>query len=67
MNETAWMKIHSLESKIQYLQDERNSKPEQVNAKHAWDMILCYILRELSDVKEILMKEESKKGKNENQ
>ncbi len=55
----AWGKIHSLQCKIQYLQDERSNRGEQVSAKHAWDMILFYILRELSDVKELIKEEVS--------
>lgn len=55
----AWEKLHRLECQIDYLQRERDSLPEQVNAKHAWDMILCHILRELSDVKELIKEEVS--------
>jgi hypothetical protein len=47
-------KIHSLWSSIEYLINERDSKPETVQAKHAWDMILKHISRELLDVKEML-------------
>lgn len=54
-NEEAWHKVHKLFCKIDYLVKERDSKPEQVSAKYAWDMILLYILRELTDLKAMLM------------
>lgn len=50
----AWDKLHSLECDLAYLLDERDSKPETVNSKHAWDMILGYVMREVNDVKEYL-------------
>lgn len=49
-----WYKVHSLWSSLDYFIKERDSKPETVNAKHAWDMILKHIVRELADVKEML-------------
>ena len=49
-----WDKLHSLDCDIDYLLQERDSKPEQVKAKHAWDMILSYILREIKDVKQLV-------------
>lgn len=49
-----WDKLHSLDCDIDYLLQERDSKPEQVKAKHAWDMILLHILRELRDCKDML-------------
>ena len=50
----AWHKIHALWSEIDYFMQERDSKGETVNAKHAWDMIIKHIRRELADTKEIL-------------
>ena len=52
--EAAWHKIHSLQCDLEYLNQERDSKPEQVKAKHAWDMILAHSSRELRDVKRLL-------------
>lgn len=49
-----WDKLHSLDCDIDYLMQERDSKPEQVKAKHAWDMILLYILREIRDCKKMV-------------
>ena len=54
MNETTWGKVHRLQCDLDYLLQERDSKPEQVNAKHAWDMILRYSIRELQDIKELV-------------
>ena len=52
--EKIWHKIHSLLCDIEYLQQERDSKPETVQCKHAWDMILAHICRELKDCKEMV-------------
>lgn len=49
-----WDKLHSLGCDIDYLLQERDSKPEQVKAKHAWDIILLHILREIKDCKDVL-------------
>jgi len=50
----AWHKIHSLQCNLEYLNQERDSRPEQVMAKHAWDMILMHAIRQLEDTKLIL-------------
>ena len=50
-----WDKIHALESILEYFLEERNSKPEVVKSKHAWDMILLHICRELSDCKAMIV------------
>lgn len=54
--EDVWDKLHSLESDLSYLMDERDSKPETVNSKHAWDMILLHIIREIGDAKIMIAK-----------
>lgn len=54
MSEKTWAKAHRLQCDLDYLLQERDSKPEQVNAKHAWDMILRYSIRELQDIKELV-------------
>ena len=56
MSEKTWAKAHRLQCDFDYLLQERDSKPEQVNAKHAWDMILRYSIRELQDIKELVTK-----------
>jgi hypothetical protein len=58
----AWYKVHSLWSNLDYFIKERDSKPETVSAKHAWDMILKHVVRELSDVKELLRDKPEEKG-----
>lgn len=57
MSEKTWAKAHRLQCDLDYLLQERDSKPEQVNAKHAWDMILRYSVRELQDIKELITKD----------
>lgn len=47
-------KAHRLQCDLDYLLQERDSKPERVNAKHAWDMILRHSIRELQDIKELV-------------
>lgn len=54
MSEKTWGKAHRLQCDLDYLLQERDSKPEQVNAKHAWDMILRHSIRELQDIKELV-------------
>lgn len=54
MSEKTWEKVHRLQCDLDYLLQERDSKSEQVNAKHAWDMILRYSIRELQDIKELV-------------
>lgn len=54
MSEKAWEKAYRLQCDLDYLLQERDSKPEQVNAKHAWDMILRHSIRELQDIKELV-------------
>lgn len=54
-NQEVWSKLHSLECNVSYFLEERHSRPETVNSKHAWDMILMHIKRELSDTKDMLM------------
>lgn len=54
MSEKTWGKVHRLQCDLDYLLQERDSKPEQVNAKHAWDMILLHSIRELQDIKELV-------------
>jgi hypothetical protein len=49
-----WNKVHRLWSELDYFIQERDSKCETVMAKHAWDMILKHLRRELADVKEML-------------
>ena len=57
MSEKAWEKAHRLQCDLDYLLQERDSKPEQVNAKHAWDMILQYAILQLQDIKELSTKD----------
>ena len=54
MNKKAWDQLHSLLCNLEYFIQERDSRPETVNSKHAWDMILAYVAREIKDVKELL-------------
>ena len=62
MNQEAWNKLHNLMCDLDYFIQERDSRPETVNSKHAWDMILGYILREIKDVKELLKEGAIKKS-----
>ncbi len=49
----AWSILHSLETDLQYYMDETNSK-NIVPPKHALDMMLKHVLRELYDTKQYL-------------
>jgi len=58
-----WQKTHILWSQLDYLIQERDSRPEPVQSKHAWDMILQHICTEINTIRNDisnLMKEENK-------
>lgn len=61
----AWDILHSLQCNVEYYLIETNSKAVEL-PKHALDMMLLYMHRELSDAKALLQDEASKPNVEEN-
>ena len=60
--QSPWNKLHTVSCDVSYYLQEVDST-KIVPSKHALDMMLKYILREIEDVKTILLAEEKLKDK----